>query len=85
MDGEPGDTPNLFPVKVGEKLRDARLAAGLELADIAGRTRVPQRHLAAIEASDYSGLPSPHLCRRLRKSLCPRGRGGRGGAGPRAA
>ncbi|MCR5869907.1 helix-turn-helix domain-containing protein [Sphingomonas sp. J344] len=59
MDGEPGDTPNLFPVKVGEKLRDARLAAGLELADIAGRTRVPQRHLAAIEASDYSGLPSP--------------------------
>lgn len=59
MDGEPGDTPNLFPVKVGEKLRDARLALGLELSDIAARTRVPQRHLAAIEASDYSGLPSP--------------------------
>lgn len=59
MDGEPGDTPNLFPVKVGEKLRDARLAQGLELSDIATRTRVPQRHLAAIEASDYSGLPSP--------------------------
>lgn len=59
MDGEPGDTPNLFPVKVGEKLRDARLAQGLELSDVAARTRVPQRHLAAIEASDYSGLPSP--------------------------
>ncbi len=59
MDGEPGDTPNLFPVKVGEKLRDARLAQGLELSDIAARTRVPQRHLAAIEQSDYSGLPSP--------------------------
>ncbi len=59
MNGEPGDTPNLFPVKVGEKLRDARLAQGLELSDIANRTRVPQRHLAAIEASDYSGLPSP--------------------------
>ncbi|MCA1197584.1 DUF4115 domain-containing protein [Sphingomonas sp. R647] len=59
MDGEPGDTPNLFPVKVGEKLRDARLAQGLELSDVAGRTRIPLRHLAAIEASDYSGLPSP--------------------------
>ncbi len=59
MDGEPGDTPNLFPVKVGEKLRDARLAQGLELSDVAARTRVPLRHLTAIEASDYSGLPSP--------------------------
>ncbi|WP_066662100.1 helix-turn-helix domain-containing protein [Sphingomonas sp. CCH9-H8] len=58
MDGEAGETPNLFPVKVGEKLRDARMAQGLELADIASRTRVPLRHLAAIEASDYSGLPS---------------------------
>ncbi|WP_422055533.1 helix-turn-helix domain-containing protein [Sphingomonas sp.] len=58
MDGEPGDTPNLFPVKVGEKLRDARMAQGLELSDVAARTRVPLRHLAAIEASDYSGLPS---------------------------
>jgi len=59
MNGEPGETPNLFPVKVGEKLRDARLAQGLELSDVAARTRVPQRHLAAIENSDYSGLPSP--------------------------
>ncbi|WP_337848425.1 RodZ domain-containing protein, partial [Sphingomonas sp.] len=59
MSGEAGESPNLFPVKVGEKLRDIRLAQGLELADIAARTRVPLRHLAAIEASDYSGLPSP--------------------------
>jgi cytoskeleton protein RodZ len=59
MDGEPGDTPNLFPVKVGEKLRDARVAQGLELSDVASRTRIPLRHLAAIETSDYSGLPSP--------------------------
>lgn len=59
MDGEPGESPTLFPVKVGERLRDARLAQGLELADIASRTRVPLRHLQGIEASDYSGLPSP--------------------------
>ncbi|MCW4462112.1 DUF4115 domain-containing protein [Sphingomonas sp. BT-65] len=59
MDGESGENPTLFPEKVGEKLRDARLAQGLELSDIAARTRVPLRHLQAIENSDYSGLPSP--------------------------
>jgi transcriptional regulator with XRE-family HTH domain len=59
MDGEPGENPTLFPEKVGEKLRDARLAQGLELSDIASRTRIPLRHLQAIETSDYSGLPSP--------------------------
>lgn len=59
MDGEPGENPTLFPEKVGEKLRDARLAQGLELSDIAARTRIPLRHLEAIETSDYSGLPSP--------------------------
>lgn len=58
MDGDPGENPTLFPVKVGEKLRDARLALGMELTEIASRTRVPLRHLQAIEASDYSGLPS---------------------------
>lgn len=59
MDGEPGENPTLFPTKVGEKLREARLAQGMELAEIAARTRVPLRHLQAIETSDYSGLPSP--------------------------
>ncbi|MEG3181529.1 helix-turn-helix domain-containing protein [Sphingomonas sp. LT1P40] len=59
MDGERSENPTLFPVKVGEKLRDTRLAQGMELADIATRTRVPLRHLQAIEAGDYSGLPSP--------------------------
>ncbi|WP_423606695.1 helix-turn-helix domain-containing protein [Sphingomonas sp. MS122] len=59
MDGESGENPTLFPEKVGEKLRDARIAQGLELSDVAARTRVPLRHLQAIENSDYSGLPSP--------------------------
>lgn len=59
MDGEPGENATLFPEKVGEKLREARLAQGMDLADIAARTRVPLRHLQAIETSDYSGLPSP--------------------------
>jgi cytoskeletal protein RodZ len=43
---------------VGERLQAARLAAGLELSDIAGRTRVPLRHLEAIERGDYGALPA---------------------------
>lgn len=54
----PGEA-TLFPKTVGERLRDARLAQKLELPDIAQRTRVPLRHLEAIEAGDYSGLPTP--------------------------
>jgi cytoskeletal protein RodZ len=58
MQGEPPEDATLFPRTVGEKLRDARVALGLDLADVAARTRIPQRHLAAIEQSQYSGLPS---------------------------
>lgn len=48
----------LFPTSVGERLRAARIAAGLELQEVASKTRVPTRHLEAIERSDYAGLPS---------------------------
>lgn len=43
---------------VGERLQAARLAANLELSDIAARTRVPLRHLEAIERGDYGALPA---------------------------
>ena len=54
------DNPDLtlFKDKVGQRLRSARERAGLELSDIATRTRIPLRHLSAIERSDYSQLPS---------------------------
>lgn len=58
-DAEPGADPTLFAKSPGEKLREAREAQGLSLAEIAARTRVPIRHLQAIEAADYAGLPSP--------------------------
>lgn len=60
MQGEVGESEEamLFPTTVGEKLRAARQAQGLELSDIAQRTRIPQRHLEAIEGSNFSGLPS---------------------------
>lgn len=42
----------------GERLRQAREAQGLDLAEVAARTRIPQRHLEAIETSNFSQLPS---------------------------
>ncbi len=47
------------PAGVGVALRAAREAKGLSLADVATRTRIPLRHLTAIEQADYTSLPSP--------------------------
>lgn len=58
VEGEAQGDANLFPKQSGEVLRDARIAQGLEIADVAARTRIPQRHLEAIEASNYASLPS---------------------------
>lgn len=56
---EPGQNAVPAPTeRAGDILRIAREAQGLSVADIATRTRVPLRHLEAIEASDYSVLPS---------------------------
>lgn len=43
---------------VGDQLRAAREAQGLTLGDVAERTRVPSRHLLAIESGDHRGLPA---------------------------
>ncbi|HEX7855753.1 MAG TPA: RodZ domain-containing protein [Sphingobium sp.] len=40
----------------------AREAAGLSLADVASRTRVPLRHLEALERGDYAALPGITYC-----------------------
>lgn len=55
----PGPAPFTPPQRVGDILRAARDKAGLSLAEVASRTRVPLRHLQAIEGNDYSSLPSP--------------------------
>ena len=44
---------------VGERLRAAREEKGMSLEDIAAQTRIPQRHLEAIEASEWDKLPAP--------------------------
>ncbi len=43
--------------RTGDRLRHAREAAGLSLADISTRTRITQRHLEAVEKSEFSELP----------------------------
>ena len=44
--------------RAGVMLAEARAAAKLDLAEVASRTRIPRRHLEAIEAGDYAKLPS---------------------------
>lgn len=43
---------------VGALLAEARAAAGKDLTDLARETRVPLRHLMAIEADDHEALPA---------------------------
>lgn len=54
-DAAPSETTSA----VGERLRAARDEKGLSLEDIATQTRIPRRHLEAIEAGDWSDLPAP--------------------------
>ena len=53
------DQASLFPKTIGDKLREAREGLGLTLADIASKTRVPMRHLEAIENNRLEGMASP--------------------------
>lgn len=55
----PGAASSARPERAGESLRAARERMGLSLAEIAARTRVPLRHLEAMEQDNYAGLPSP--------------------------
>jgi cytoskeleton protein RodZ len=42
---------------VGEQLKAARTDRGLTLNEVAAQTRIPVRHLEAIEISDFAALP----------------------------
>ncbi|HSQ95832.1 MAG TPA: helix-turn-helix domain-containing protein [Croceibacterium sp.] len=42
---------------IGERLRAARESRGLTLEQVAAETRIPQRHLMAMEADDFGKLP----------------------------
>lgn len=47
------------PMTAGERLREAREAAGMTLEEIATTTRIPTRHLESLESGDFARLPAP--------------------------
>jgi len=59
MDNNTGSLDGELPLHgVGDRLRMAREAAGMTLEQLAAETRIPQRHLQMIEASDWNALPA---------------------------
>ena len=52
------DTTELPLDGAGVRLRRARETAGQNLADIAARTRIAERHLKSIEAGNFTALAS---------------------------
>ncbi len=53
------ETPALAPnAGVGPRLKAARESAGLSLAEMSDRTKIPGRMLTLIEAGDFAGLPA---------------------------
>ncbi len=52
------ELPRIRPLSVGARLAEARAATGRDLSDIARETRIPLRHLMAIEADDHGSLPA---------------------------
>ena len=57
MSDDGAQTPEFQFQTVGEKLKSSRERKGYSLSDIAQRTRIPLRHLEAIEQSEYTSLP----------------------------
>ncbi len=47
-----------LPSTAGARLRHAREKKGVDLSHVAAETRIPMRHLEAIEAGEYDTLPS---------------------------
>jgi cytoskeletal protein RodZ len=58
-DIETSEPSNAGTSTVGERLRLAREKKGLNLEDVATQTRIPRRHLEAIEGGDWERLPAP--------------------------
>lgn len=50
------------PHSVGDRLRQAREAAGLTLDQVASQTRIPTRHLHHIEHEEWDALPAVTYC-----------------------
>jgi transcriptional regulator with XRE-family HTH domain len=47
-----------LPISIGDRLRQARETAGLSTQEVADQTRIPRRHVEAIECNRLTALPS---------------------------
>jgi transcriptional regulator with XRE-family HTH domain len=56
--------------EVGERLRSYRLDAGLQMEDLAARTRISVRHIRALEEGRFDLLPGEAFIRGFIRSLC---------------
>ena len=57
------DQPEIDSVEtVGQRLKAAREASKMTLDSVAATTRIPVRHLAALENGEWEGLPAPAYC-----------------------
>ncbi|MEO1046176.1 MAG: RodZ domain-containing protein [Pseudomonadota bacterium] len=57
MEDAPLQNGEFTLLSVGDRLREARKAVDMSLEDVAGKTRVPIRHLEALEQSRFDDLP----------------------------
>ncbi|MBP6581297.1 MAG: helix-turn-helix domain-containing protein, partial [Sphingorhabdus sp.] len=57
MDAQANEDSATDNQTASQRLRAAREAARLSLADVAAKTRVPMRHLEAIEEGEFATLP----------------------------
>lgn len=62
--------PKVQGVTAGMLLRDAREAAGLQIAALAAALKVPVGKLEALEADDFSAFPDIVFVRALASSVC---------------
>lgn len=58
MSESAGEEQNKAPRSVGQQLAAERVRQNIELSDVAARTRIPLRHLEAIESGNHEGLPA---------------------------
>ena len=57
--GEPAREPDDdAPLRVGDRLRAAREQLGIGRAELSRRTKINERHLEALEDSDFAALPA---------------------------
>ena len=56
--------------ELGERLRSYRTDAGLEIADLASRTRISARYLQFIEEGQLEDLPGPIFIKGFLRSVC---------------